>query len=235
MWEQTRRNLEDSDYDLATKIFRRITLNKLERFLYGSSVYTHAQAAEFIRYMIKDRKHNRSHMTRVLLDIRNLPPLSEGIAPMASAVLRVEGTPTSPEELEHFLSFIPNTYTRTAACLLVVGFRKSIPGILGVKIGDYDRKTGVLLDKKLPMWSRKYIEELINLGIALGGDNLSYLFERRGKHIPPLTKNPLIRSVVVSRHMKKAQLRSGVNGYDYYKRISSQFVPNGLVRYSQER
>ena len=139
MWEQARRKLEDFDTDYRTKGFRIGTLNKLERFLYGSSVYTHAQAAEFIRYMIKERGYNRSYMTRVLLDIRNLPPLSEGIAPMASAVLRVENTAVSKDELEYFLSFIENPYTRTAASVLVVGYCTGIPRLLGIRMEDYGR------------------------------------------------------------------------------------------------
>jgi hypothetical protein len=44
-----------------------------------------------------------------------------------------------------------------------------------------------------------------------------------------------MRPMVIGRHMKKAQLKSGVMGYEHYKKVSSQFVPSGLVRYSQER
>ena len=235
MWAETRTNLERSGLNESALRFRRVTLNKLERLLFGVEEFTFAQYAEFTVYMIKEEKRNRGYMERVLMDVSTLTPLSDGVPKMVVAILRVNSNQITIAQYNRYLSFIKSPFYAVAACLLIVGFRTFATELMVVKVGDYNRATRVLVDKKLPAWAGEHVSYLIDKIIEEGGDNNSLLFRPIGKLRHWRASRLTIYSIRLHQIMRRAQVKSGIKAYDYYRGTRGENIPGGLISYADRR
>ena len=235
MWAETRTNLERSGLNESALRFRRKTLNRLERLLFGTKEFTYAQYAEFVVYMVKEERQNRGYMERVLMDVSTLTPLSDGVPKMVVAILRVNSNQITIAQYNRYLSFIKSPFYATAACLLIVGFRTFATELLTVKVGDYNRATRVLVDKKIPAWAGEHVSYLIDKIIEEGGDNNSLLFGPIGKFRYWNSTRATIKNMRLHQRMRRAQAKSGIMAYDYYRATRGENIPGGLISYADRR
>ena len=235
MWAETRTNLERSGINASALRFRRKTLNKLERLLFGTEEFTYAQYAEFVVHMIKGENRNRGYMQRVLMDVSTLTPLSDGVPKMVVAILRRNHEQITIDQFKRYLSFINSPFHATAACLLIVGFKEFPTEITALRVGDYNRATRVLADKKIPAWAGEQVAYLTDKIIEEGGDNNSLLFRPIGKFRHRKATQRTMNLNTLHRKMRQAQVRSGIKAYDYYRGTRGEFIPGGLISYADRR
>jgi len=233
MWEQTKRHLEKTLVESRSKGFRRRTLKTLERFCFGVEEFTYAQYAEFIVYMIKERGANRGYIDRVLKDVSFYSPLSDGVSPMISAVMRSNVREYTIEEAERYLSVINDIYYRAAVALLIVGITSSIKQLLKARIYEYDKKEKTLGGKKISAFTAKYVEEIINTSIEYGMDKTDFLFMRpeEMRHANNITG--FMDAGILRARMKRAQKETGLMFYDRFVSLKRAVVPSGLIRYGK--
>ena len=185
--------------------------------------------------MVKEEKQNRGYMERVLMDVSTLTPLSDGVPKMVVAVLRVNHEQITIDQFKRYLTFINSPFHTAAACLLIVGFSEFATGVVDLRVGDYNRATRVLADKKIPAWAGEQVSYLIDKIIEEGGDNNSLLFRPIGKFRHWQATQRTMNLNTLHRKMRQAQVRSGIKAYDYYRGTRGEFIPGGLISYADRR
>ncbi len=169
------------------------------------------------------------------MDVSTLTPLSDGVPKMVVAILRVNHEQITIHQFQRYLSFIDSPFYATAACLLIVGFREFATEVMDLYVKDYNRATRVLADKKIPAWAGEQVSYLIDKIIEEGGDNNSLLLRPIGKFRNWRATRRTINDNLLHRRMRRAQAKSGIRAYDYYRETRGEYIPGGLVSYADRR
>lgn len=234
MWEQTRIHLESSMPDGSSKRFRRRTLNSFEQFFFGVEEITYAHVAEYIVYLIKEKKRNKGFVYRTIHDIYSFYPIVDNMPAFVSAVMRQDRDEwANVDNAKKFLSVIKNPYIQAAAALFIIGHKPYCKNLIDIKASEYDPDTKVLSGKKLPPFVADYINNVIDITAREGGDKEGRLFWLPRKYRSCCNTTELIDTRTLIRQMRKAQVKTGFGFYDRSKRLARGVMQPGLIRYGQ--